>query len=118
MESDGKCHRGVKPLLHSGEEYGNDLHDHCIPVHPRRSWAWAFSRLDNLGEMGMNSKLLLTSLIALSADMVPLAGRALTQTNGVPRLCKHPSEIEGDKKRAQRAEIAKWNAEWEARKMK
>jgi hypothetical protein len=54
MESGGKFHRGVKPLLHSGEEYRNDLNHNCIPFHPRRCWAWAFSWLDNLGEMVMN----------------------------------------------------------------
>jgi hypothetical protein len=63
----------------------------------------------------MKSNLALASLIAMTSTSIhePILG---TVSN--PRRFRHQSEIEGDKKRAQRADIAKWNAEWEARKMK
>jgi hypothetical protein len=107
----------VKPLLHSGEEYGNDLNHNCIPFHPRRSRARVTCWLDNLGEMVMkpNPDLALAAFMAMASTSIhaPSLG---TVSN--PKRFRHPSEIEGDKKRAQRAEIAKWNAEWEARKTK
>jgi hypothetical protein len=105
----------MKPLLDRGEGCRNDLNHNSIPNDPRRSRAWVTCWLDNLGEMVMKPNLALAAWMAMASTSIhaPSLG---TVSN--PKRFRHPSEIEGDKKRAQRAEIAKWNAEWEARKLK
>lgn len=63
----------------------------------------------------MKPNLALAALMAMASTSIraPNLGTVVT-----PRRFKHRSEIEGDKKRAQRNEIARWNAAWEARKTK
>ena len=105
----------MKPLLDRGEGCRNDLNHNSIPFHPRRSRRGVACRLDNLGGLDMKQNLPLAALMAMTStsNCLPSFG---TVSN--PRRFKHRDEVEGDKKRAQRAEINRWNEAWEARKAK